>query len=126
MENEDYVSYDVAKILKEIGYDVPTQTYYDANGSFNQGVFSIENSKRGNNGFCSAPSLYDVQKLLRNKYNLSLEPMSKNDLKWMTDIYLINESKYVDSSDDYATFEESLNDAIKKALDYIKENNLIK
>lgn len=49
MDIKDYVSIEVAEIIRKNGYEIPTSTYY-----------------------ISTPHLYDVQKWLRNVYNINI------------------------------------------------------
>lgn len=53
MDRKDYVSIEVAEIIRKNGYKIPANTYYI-------------------NDHELAPRLYDVQKWLRNVYNINI------------------------------------------------------
>lgn len=87
MIEEDYVSLETAKLLKEKGFNEPCKLFYDKyHGYIPIFVVDSELNKYGNNGLvrndqidisafiCSAPSLYIAMKWLREVHNLCIEP----------------------------------------------------
>lgn len=124
MKREDYVSLEVAKLLKEKNYDVPTREYYSFDkNKLEYGVFCVENNKR-NGDFCSAPTLYEIAKWLRETHDIAV---CVHPYGYSWDYTLFNLSKINDdynhvsiiSNVFYKTYEEALNEGIKEALKYI-------
>ena len=137
MEIEDYVTYEVAKLLKEKGYDEECNAYYH-NDKSNEycGVNDGERFELCEGGFynkCNkyrdaAPTLYEAQKWLREMYGIYVlvTPYHNSDYgKFLTfDIYRKIDCypylEYVNDSDDvFYFYEEALNAGIKKALEFI-------
>lgn len=86
MNTEDYVSLEVAKLLKEKGFREPCNAIYYVNRSGNsslQIMFCLnefEYLSKHNDGFqyeYLAPSLYEAQKWLRNKHQLHISVVSE-------------------------------------------------
>lgn len=76
MNNEDYVSYELSKVLKACGFNEPTNSFYDE-ASVRQGEFEIVPTYAKFNEVCrtpgcecvSAPTLAHAQKWLREKWD---------------------------------------------------------
>ena len=77
---EDYVSYEVAKLLKEKGFD---KDWVDG---------SIEKFLNGTEGY-SLPTLAIAMKWLRLEHNIVVEPFIREDTKYVWYIYRI-ETKF--------------------------------
>lgn len=81
---EDYVSFEVAKLLKEKGFDIPCHAVYDiavTGGTpkfnkyevLNHFPHGMKNSDDKYGMVISAPTYQEVMKWLRTKHNLSIE-----------------------------------------------------
>ena len=76
MERKDYVSNDVAQLLKDKGYDVPCRSMYDSNTDEFKDDCCNEDWNHKNwcgktiESFMSVPSLYEAQQWLREKHNI--------------------------------------------------------
>lgn len=68
MITEDYVSFEIAKLLKEKGFDEYTSMVYNQNGSFMPNG-AIEDTYQT---FYSAPTLQMVMKWLREVHNINI------------------------------------------------------
>ena len=70
MITEDYVSFEIAKLLKENGFDVCCIAVYSLQGQFKNpaSVFSLKN-----NEFIYAPTLQMAIKWLREVHNIHIE-----------------------------------------------------
>lgn len=68
MIKEAYVSFEVAKLLKEKGFDVYSNTYYTNDGMLNSDVY-------GNtvNFCCEAPTHQMAMAWLREKHNIDID-----------------------------------------------------
>ena len=74
---EDYVSFDIAKLLKEKGFDEPCECFYDTENndpSIVNGWMVISNSELEKREFVcySAPTLQMAMKWLRDIHNYSI------------------------------------------------------
>ncbi len=128
---EDYVSIESAKLLKEKGYDVPD--YYCSRVFSDKGTLQGVNTVRfeGVKYIC-APTLQMAMKWLREEHNLfiGIHPrLSFTDYYWITaDIYRVRKKGSVyhaEDVDDYncvaccdgTSFEEACEAAIKYCLE---------
>lgn len=122
MKTEDFVSLEVAKLLKEKGYHEPCNSAYDRDGR-------IWDSKSGDKDYnekymwaFSRPTLYEAAKWLREK-GLFIEIYYYNEDYYMYDILTIPEHDLIGLSDrpyiKYKSYEEVLNAGILEALKLI-------
>lgn len=78
MNNEDFCTYEIARMLKAMGFDWPCSHYYTKENAVDDEVwitpsaFSLKDWNNGRNAepdflkpLCSAPTLYSAQKWLR-------------------------------------------------------------
>ena len=129
MENNDYVDLDIAKKLKELGFNVPCDRGWTECSEYKEPAFDIWNTPNVNETYelygimmtqTICPSLYEVQKWLRDNKNISVEPKSINNVYWESNLYDIgSSSKYLGCTNMESSYQEALNEGIKKALDYI-------
>lgn len=129
MNKKDYVSLEVAKMLKEKGFNEYCSAYYHLNWDdmTEEERFKIapsHNFRNRNNGYrVGAPTLYEVQKWLRSAKRLHIEVsyMSKN--YWIYEILTIPNHDLIGLSDrmnvNYMSYEEALNAGILEALNLI-------
>lgn len=129
MTNEDYVSLEVAKMLKEKGFNEYCGAYYHLNWDdmTEEERFEIapsHNFRNRNNGYrVGAPTLYEAQKWLRSAKGLHIEVsyMSKN--YWIYEILTIPNHDLIGLSDrmnvNYMSYEEALTAGIHEALKLI-------
>ena len=147
MNNEDFVTYNQAVKLKELGFDWKCNHYYDIKTKeflpvdcFNcDGYVDADDLYDSNppkdiiTYGVSVPTLAQSQKWLREKYKLWLEPVIciQNVNHYSCDIYDLktaDEYNYMDSptTDIEGTFhtpEEALSAGIDKAIEIIKKIN---
>lgn len=127
MNKEDYVSLEVAKLLKEKGYEgVCSGCYYK--GQLWQ-IKCWNQADMFEGKFFAAPTLYDVQNRLREKNNIFIivEPhysqkyeVLEYEYKIATYFDLLEEpNKWKKSEEYYEKYEQCLNDAILEALKLI-------
>lgn len=133
MKKEDYVSLEVAKILKEKGFDEPCCSAYDRKGNINADQIPV-NWNREYDWTLSRPSLYEAQKWLREKHQLHIDVGMCGDCStdadgnkceewdfWTFDMYYTtNFTNHIhDCFGEYDTYEEALNAGILEALKMI-------
>ena len=131
--HECYISLDVAKLLKEAGFDWKCRCYYETSGKFrgkNSGSFINYNSPLiwQNNGntdtqLYSAPTLDVAQRWLREVYHfhITTTPDNVEFETWGWTIFTSNYVKYNTYCQGYSTYEEALEAGIKNALEIILE-----
>ena len=74
MITEDYVSFEIAKRLKEKGFDGECRNYYNTDGHFYSGDFKSDwNNNKGGITLFSAPTLQMAMKWLREVHNIYYE-----------------------------------------------------
>ncbi len=120
MITEDYVSFEVAKLLKEKGFVTPCDWLYCSDGTFGH-----RNSLLDKEMF-PAPTHQMAMKWLREEHNLFIFPFPQiNTNKFWAEIYQLSDNKewknlYCESIDlqNYPTYEE----AVEAALKYCLEN----
>lgn len=119
MNHEYCVSIEVAKLLKEAGFDWEIKTFYFM-GQIGETMLGDAKNHNFSNQFISAPTLAVAQQWLREVKNVDVfayrnEPKDKFESivsfnkKWSTTGMCIN------------TYEEALETAIKNALEMILE-----
>lgn len=132
MNKEDYVSLEVAKILKEKGFEGPCRSSIFKNGELR--IYDLDQSwvdmisidEEYYEFLC--PTLYETQKWLRNKHNTYVEVDSGYNKNGKLFCFTINHYNNNDDwdwgweteADDYCKeYEEALNRGIKEALKLI-------
>lgn len=132
IHHECYVSLEVAKLLKEAGFDWKQYSFYNSKGILVNGTFAanwndkiwyIDGSK------VSAPNLEVAQRWLREIKNVWVEVLLVNATDPHYRVDLVNASKYnnlygiIHDADykEYEIPEEAQEAGIKKALELILE-----
>ena len=135
---EDYVSFDLAKLLKEKGFDEPCHCFYeyrkrlynDMDKYFPDGMKNSDHDKEGNKGV-SAPTLQMAMKWLREVHNLSVE-VYRTACGYIgcivaipsgTDIKFLEEDGDDLPSGTYTKYEYACNAAIKYCLEKLENRN---
>ncbi len=124
---EDYVSLEVAKLLKAKGFDEPVATCYsNYNGLkpytlINTGVHSYKNSTEHSPFWISAPTLQMAMKWLREVHNIHIDTCSIWDvIHWIYQVFIITprtaHNSYVDKIL-YTSYEQAIEAAIKYCLE---------
>jgi len=128
MITEDYVSFEVAKLLKEKGFnDVPVYTYYLSYGGFYLSPMAVTNKKLYAQGHIAAPTLQMAMKWLREVHNLHCAVDYDYVLGWYCQITSLTETvedrykemKYYhpDKDSGFSSPEEACEEAIKYCLE---------
>lgn len=135
MNNEDYVSYELAKKLKACGFDEPCDHYYCAFDNETNVRFWSVLPAQSQNGFTNpdgkviadAPTLAHAQKWLREKKGIAINVIAHDGGAYDYDIVFLPNAVDCDYPIDRATFsrtyEEALNDGIESALKLIEQEN---
>lgn len=124
--NEDYCSYELAKKLKECGFDEPciAQWACGPDGKpmlVGSTAFVFSNAElKGRD--VTAPLLFHAQKWLREKHHISVRASYIAYHKvWFTDWLNLDSGEFDDTDATFATYEKALADGISVALELIKK-----
>ena len=134
MTEKDYVTEDVAKTLREKGFNEKCRGYF-YNGVFCFSCFHNEyNKTTSTDSLVSAPSLAQAARWLREEHNIHVDVGLAEDflndadgnvceerIFWAFDIYTIDSLHHFDVEDnrEYDSYEEALNEGIKEVLKII-------
>lgn len=117
--HEYYVSLEVAKLLKEAGFDWDTYSAYNKDGMFTDKNRSILIWNDFAN-YYSAPTLDVAQRWLREIKNSHIEISPSSDMSaYIYNILLPGDKFWLGSPISYITYEEAQEAGIKKALEKI-------
>jgi hypothetical protein len=121
--NKEFVPYEQAVALKELGFDEPCLGYYLANTLFisNDNVYNSTDIP-----VIKAPLYSQAFRWFREKYELHSHIYS--DFSWNISGGIWDLNGYVDSRYDWdsepsKTFEEAELDCLSKLIEIVKENN---
>lgn len=127
MIKEAYVSYEVAKLLKEKGFDEECWHWYEDEDSFihsNDDYGYQSNSDHISKYYeCSAPTHQMACAWLRETYNIHIEFSCNLDdnykVVWTNSIWTTDEKELycLSSSENYFPYEESVEEALKDILE---------
>lgn len=123
--NLPIVPFEVAKDLKELGFDWNTLSSYNPEGTYmppwnineedlNEEDFWV-NNKTNKDGFITAPTQAEVVKWFRDEYNINLQFLLDND-GWR---YYINDDAF-GSNKSFDVYEEAELEGIKSAIRILK------
>ena len=124
MITEDYVSFEVAKLLKEKGFDENTNCQYPVNGihSGEVGEYNITDRSRNPENYIPAPTLQMVMKWLREKsWIICVIPISFHCglvvAEWGYNIWTDDNLEIDEATTPrFSTYEEACESAIKYCL----------
>lgn len=119
--HEYYVSLEVAKLLKEAGFDWDTYSAYNKDGMFTDKNRSILTWNDFAN-YYSTPTLDVAQRWLREVKNTHIEISPSSDMSaYIYNILLSKDKFWLGSPISYITYEEAQEAGINKALEKILE-----
>ena len=127
MQTEDFVTFDQAKKLKELGFDWGCIHWYHTNEEHEKKLikaFDYANHSGLSPRALSAPTLSQVQKWLREVKNIvvlatcNLDYEKGHEWYWFID----KDVNIEDPEHAYETYEAALEAGINKALEFIKNN----
>lgn len=121
MNKEDFVSLEMAKILKDKGFNVPCLCQYTDKGTIWR-CFDPENFNAYETCY-SCPTLYEVQKWIRDTMYIHIEIEYMYGDYWLYDLLRIPNHDLIGLSDrnivKYENYEEALRAGILETLKLI-------
>ena len=121
MIKEDYVSFEVAKLLKEKGFNEGCRAHYGTVGSFSYEKYEVEASGCEMHNAILAPTIQMAMKWLRKEYNIHIEPRYFP----MPNIYryvIIHSPFTIENIDSHPQYFNSYEEAVEAAIKYCLEN----
>ena len=124
MEKEDYVSYEVAKLLKSKGFNKPCDSYFeDTEEGYICWACVHEPKKETTEKEYLQPTLYEAQKWMREQHQIAIcsYPYSFHWDYTIFDLSKIMDNchKILGSRVCWESYEEALNEGIKESLKLI-------
>lgn len=132
---EDYVSYELAKKLKRLGFDKYCEAYWykiytdsDKMG-FRRAAREDYNNDDWSCPHCSAPTLWQAWKWLRKVKNINTEVHFDVENREMVNydwsLFWVSPFELIDNADDsYASYEEALEAGIMRAVEMLLSGEL--
>ena len=120
-KKEDYVSLEVANLLKELRIHIDSNAYY-SNVSYSP-LLSICYEKvtsLWSDDQLYAPHLYEVQKWLREKKNVIIDIITYRSEEWEFTYHIAGDRMEMVGGY-YGTYQKALENGIKNALKHIKK-----
>lgn len=117
MIEESFVTFDTAKLLKEIGFNIPVNTSYSEDGNSEYNIFP-DNFNKLQDKF-SRPTQALVARWLREIHHVDVVVDVINQKNYCCDIYQNKQKKSIARSIN-PSFEETLEDGLRYSLELIK------
>lgn len=116
MIHDEIVTYEVAKVAKEMGFNEKCNFYYQKGVISTDGCFNRYN--KGVEYICSAPTQSLLQRWLREEKGIIVIPYYRSVLRmWSATYELTSPCKFKDLRKCFKTYELALEDALKYALE---------
>ena len=127
MIEEQYVSFETAKLLKEAGFDVPCMSYYE----FEDGEV-VRKDSIGSSDYnayedtvCSRPTQALAARWLREVYNVAIYSLYDDDMEqWFYVVDAFTKNPVINgfqSGSEYDDYESAFEDGLREAIKLIKK-----
>ena len=127
MIEEQFVSFDTAKMLKEAGFDVPTSTHYSNSGKVWQSSAPEDYNDDKSCKACSRPTQALAARWLREVYNVAIYSLYDDDMEqWFYVVDAFTKNPVINgfqSGSEYDDYESAFEDGLREAIKLIKNNN---
>ena len=114
---EDYVSFETAKLLKEKGFDIPLNYFYNSDGRKCYATSYNWNQTTGDFQDYSCPTLQMAMKWLREKHKIFISIQQHMDMSYVWYSYEDGAPKGCDRESHNNTYEQACEAAIKYCLE---------
>ena len=131
---KEFVTYEIALELKELGFDEPCFGYYGVENELCVEISCNLDHNLTRRNFIAVPTCSQAFRWFREKYNLHAEPYTADmgAIEYCFQIRDLYSEKYVydnfvgagsSYSGAFNTFEEAELECLKKLIELVKENN---
>ena len=115
MIEEQFVSFDTARMLKEAGFDVPCEKWYGESGFFMSGNYKE----------CKCPTQALAERWLREVYNVAIYSLYDDDMEqWFYVVDAFTKNPVINgfqSGSEYDDYESAFEDGLREAIKLIKK-----
>jgi hypothetical protein len=121
---DQFIPYEQALSLKELGFDEPCFGYYNGQGNYigEEGKMNSNCNKLGMHGtYCTAPLYQQAFRWFREKYNLKGFISPVEYLDGTDDTYHWCIYNKCNSGNDQLTYEEAELECLKKLIEIVKQ-----
>jgi len=123
-----FVSYEIAKMLKDVGFDEPCLASFNEKYNRSKTIRSLKDYKNSNhpNGNVTAPLYQQVTEWFRDEHNLHIEPYLGHDedkIWWNIEVHSIEFGYDYEPIEDDFDSADTYNKAIENAVKQIIERN---
>jgi len=121
MTQEDYVSFEIAKLLKEKGFDYPSYCHYRLNNGELCNFNTNYNTNLKQNDYITAPTLQMTMDWLREYHCLWINIYPLTSYRWTWSIWFMNEPdrKMGEALQSISTYKEACEAAIEYCLEHL-------
>lgn len=121
MTQEDYVSFEIAKLLKEKGFDCPSYCHYRLNNGELCNFNTNCNTNLNQNDYITAPTIQMTMDWLREYHGLWIDIDPLTSYRWIWSIWFMNEpdKKMGETLQSISTYKEACEAAIKYCLEHL-------
>ena len=121
--NREFVTYEQALALKELGFNESCFGKYDIYGSFDHKLFYYNHDSETSLN-CSAPTFSQAFRWLREKYGLfsEIQPYLIIGTQWRYTITNRNNSSGLPHEEGFETYEEAEQACLEKLIEIIKKD----
>lgn len=116
---DDYVSLEMARLLKEAGFDWKCEWFFTEKELLGHSSISENHNEIHEYGGCSRPTLSLAAKWLRKKNNIYVEVIRKFTC-WKFSLINLNPVCIIKlTAGSFNTYEEALEEGLKEALEFL-------
>ena len=127
MIEESYVSFDTAKLLKEVGFDVPCNSYYELEDGevVRKDCIRPYDHNCFEDTVCSRPTQALAARWLREVYNVAIYSLYDDDMEqWFYVVDAFTKNPVINgfqSGSEYDDYESAFEDGLREAIKLIKK-----
>ena len=126
MIEESYVSFDTARMLKEAGFDVPCNSYYELEDGevVRKDCIRLYDHNCFEDTVCSRPTQALAARWLREVYNVAIYSLYDDMEQWFYVVDAFTKHPVINgfqSGSEYDDYESAFEDGLREAIKLIKK-----